>query len=643
MQTVHAFEPHDVETLHIPAEEATLLDHIRSDHATPFQLETEPGWRVCIYRVSEAEHILSIVMHHIISDGWSVDVLHRELAELYSLGIGGYDLSERSPLPIQYTDYSAWQKTSQSLHHERQLELWVERLGSSRPAEVLCDKPRPETLSGEAKVEEFRIQGKLYQDMREVCSRYNVTPHILLLTVFRATQYRLTGATDATIGTPNANRDRWEVKDMIGFFVNMQCIRTTVEEDTFEELLRQVEDVCVVSFSNQDVPFERLVSALQQERELSRNPLVQITFAYHAQQSITNISLDGLDVEVFGTTVTSRFDIEFHCFQNEDSIRGQCIYSTDLYEPETIESLISVFKVMLARGIDNPTIAVADIDLMTEDSLSRLHTVGLASHEVSDYGRQLSVVDVWKKQAKLCPDRTAVRDVSGEFTYSQLDTKSDVVAHWLKIKSLPAETLVSVLAGRSCTAIIVFLGILKAGLAYLPFDTKTPVGRVNAVLETLPGRKLVLIQGGIDMPQISCEDVEIVPISRIMENEATDHASTEKVSATSLAYVMFTSGSTGKPKGVMIEHQNILRLAKENNVVRNLPAACKTAHISSLAFDASTWEIYSTLLNGGTLICIDSMAVLDYMELSALFAKELPQALSHPAYYGNICSIYRVS
>ncbi|EFQ86146.1 hypothetical protein PTT_18688, partial [Pyrenophora teres f. teres 0-1] len=208
---------------------------------TPFNLRTEPGWRVSVYQCNKDDHVLSIVMHHIVSDGWSVDILMRELSTFYAASLQGQDpLSQVQPLPIQYRNFSVWQRQQAQIEEqEKQLSYWLTQLQTSRPAELLSDKPRPATLSGKADTRTVHISGPVYARLQQFCNAHGVTLFVALLAVFRATHFRLTGQDDATIGTVNANRDRWELKDMIGFFVNMQCLRIMVAEESFEELVQQ--------------------------------------------------------------------------------------------------------------------------------------------------------------------------------------------------------------------------------------------------------------------------------------------------------------------------------------------------------------------------------------------------------------------
>ncbi|KAG9191728.1 ATP-binding cassette, subfamily B (MDR/TAP), member 1 [Alternaria panax] len=626
-----------------PGDEYSRLDAIQRDQTTPFDLHSEPGWRVAVYRLGNNNHVLSIVMHHIVSDGWSVDVLMRELTTFYSASLRGQDpLSQVQPLPIQYRDFSLWQRQEAQIdEHQRQLSYWLAQLQTSRPAELLCDKPRPATLSGKADTRNLEIGDVLYAQLQQFCKERGVTLFVVLLAVFRATHFRLTGQDDATIGTANASRNRWELKDMIGFFVNMQCLRTTIVDESFEELVQQVQAVAVASFANQDVPFESIVSKLKKDRDLSRHPLVQLVFVVHSQRDLGELILEGVETEGLDGPATSRFDLEFHFYQKLDGLQGNVIFSTDLYTPETIENMLSVFNNVLERCLREPTVAIASLPLLTDTDYAKLDRMGLVQIQETGYPRESSIVDLFRQQASVYRSMIAVKDSTQEMTYSQLDEASDVIARWLRRRSLAPETLVGVFANRCCQTIVAFLGIMKAGLAYLPFDVKIPGKRMEAVLRSLPGQKIVLLGNNVQPSDMKLSNVEFVHITKTLDEGADDESGSQEPattffgpSATSLAYVMYTSGSTGKPKGVMVEHRGIVRLVRDNNIVQHLPVSRVMAHVSNLAFDASTWEIYVSLLNGGTLVCIEAMTALDPVAMLQTVSNcEITMAMLTPALF----------
>jgi hypothetical protein len=493
-----------------------LENSLKIDHETPFDLRTQPGWRVSVFELGPNDYVVSIVMHHIISDGWSVDVPQKEISAFYAAAIHHQDpLPCVEPLAIQYKDYALWQRQEQQIaEQEYQLNYWVSHLRTSQPPEFLCDKPRPTTLSGEAAVERLRIEGPLYDMLKLFCKQHSVTPNLVLLATYRATHYRLTGSTDANIGILNSNRDKWELKNIIGFFVNLQCIRLLVEEDTFEQLVKQSQKSMAAAFENQDVPdvpFENIVAKLKKDRDLSRNPLAQVIFAFNPQQNLGTFDLEGVSSEPIPVPPTTRFDMEFHFYQEQDYLQGEVLFSTDLYDPSTISNMLSIFEKVLSEGLGESTSPISSLPLLTKESSLELERLGLTAIDRLPYPRDQSLVDLSREQARTYPDGTAVKDNTSQLSYRELDHESDILTRWLLTTGgVAPEGLVGIFSGRSCNMVIAQLGILKASLACIPLDTRRPRGRLESMLSSLPSRKLVLTGTRDEFPDI--QDVEFVRI-----------------------------------------------------------------------------------------------------------------------------------
>ncbi|KAI1024610.1 hypothetical protein LB503_007110 [Fusarium chuoi] len=613
----------------VDAPDSDYLDLLKQEQTTPFDLTSEAGWRALLIRLNDTDYVLSIAMHHIVSDGWSIDVLRHDLSQLYAAALQGRDLaSAMNPLPIQYSDFAQWQKQeAQALEHEKQLDYWKKQLADCSPAKLPTDFPRPALLSGEAGVVPVSIDGQLYQNLREFCNENNTTSFAVLLAAFRAAHYRLTGVDDAVIGTPIANRNRWELDNIIGFFVNTQCMRITVDDqDTFGSLVSQVRATTTAAFENEDVPFERVVSTmLPGSRDHSRTPLAQLIFAVHSQKDLGRFELQGLESEVVASKAYTRFDIEFHLFQEADGLKGSCNFATDLFKPETVENVVSVFFQILRNGLEKPKVPISVLPLT--DGIEELRRLDLLRIKKVEYPRDASLVDIFRTQVAAYPDSLAVVDSSSRLTYSELDRQSDRLAARLRRQGMPAETLVGVLAPRSCEAIVAIIGILKANLAYLPFDVKSPSARLKDILSSIPGQTIVLLGSDVPVPELNLPDLEFMRIVDAIERcdtkdlNGNTYVEKSNPTATSLAYVLFTSGSTGRPKGVMVEHRVIVRLMT-SNIIPDFPVQPRSGHMFNIAFDGATYEIFFTLLNGGTLVCIDYMTTLDVKALQDVFRKE---------------------
>lgn len=331
-----------------------LVDALREDQLTPFKLQTEAGWRVRVYQLCQQDYCLSIVLHHIICDGWSMDLLWKELAVFYAAANRGQNpLSTVDPLPVQYRDYAVWQRQKDEDYWKPQLDYWTNQLRASPPAELPCDKARPVALSGRVEVHSVHIQHQLYESLQEFCKEFEVTPFVVLLAAFRAAHFLLTGVGDAVIGVPNANRGRWQDKDVLGLLVNLQCIRTKVGKETFVDLVRQVQAAMLAAFHRQETPFEMILSKLGIRRDLSRHPIFQIIMADHSQLAFQKFELEGVETEPIVPTVAAAFDLQLHIYQETGSLRVEVIYSADLFETATIEKVMQDWQVLLERGLSH--------------------------------------------------------------------------------------------------------------------------------------------------------------------------------------------------------------------------------------------------------------------------------------------------
>ncbi|KAJ6438063.1 ATP-dependent DNA helicase PIF1 [Purpureocillium lavendulum] len=370
--------------------------------------------------------------------------------------------------------------------------------------------------------------------------------------------------------------------------------------------------VASIREAGQDIPAIRHAAFTTREKDLSRHPLVQLALIFYSRVNQDKYAFSGIDTELVATPVTTRFDVELHFFREDHDFRVEVIYSTDLYKVSTIENMLEVVHRILLHGLAEPLTPILSLPLMTADDYAKLDSMGiLRTHTTNcsptSSSPTSSIIEVFQQQVAVTPDKVAVKDSTSRLTYAELDYASGVT-------------------------VTAFLGILKANLAYLPLDVRNPTGRIDTILACAPKCKLVLHGAHVQPPALQRDDVEFEKIANILNGPFKDRNDLQcptdaaKPIAGSLAYVMFTSGSTGRPKGVMVEHRCILRLVKHNNMVQYLPEACTMAHMSNIAFDVSTWEIYATLLNGGTLICIDVETMLEPGALGEAFIRDGVQA-----------------
>jgi amino acid adenylation domain-containing protein len=386
---------------------------------------------------------------------------------------------------------------------------------------------------------------------------------------------------------------------------------------TFSTLVQHVKHVVTEAVANQDVPFEQTVSACQSRaRDTSRNPLVSTLFAHHTQVHLGVVRLEGLSASrVPLPPPSTRFDMEFHLYQEDAGIRGEVLFATDLFKSSMIRCVVDVFQVILRTGVAGTPISCLPLRGIIPDALRHQ----LLQPKSPDYLRDKSIVDIWREQVCASHDAVAVQDNSSQLSYNELDQASDRLAAWLCSQSLLAESLVGVVAPRCCNTIAILLGVLKANLAYLPLDPRAQDGRIDTILSCTSNCHLVILGAGVKTPTVT-GIVRFVHMHEISSSSA-ELRITKSPLANSLAYVMYTSGSTGLPKGVMVEHRGIVRLVKNGTAVKGLPSPpnLRIAHLSNLAFNASTWEIWAALLNGGTLVCLDYETVVDPVALGKAF------------------------
>ena len=567
----------------------------------PFDLAKDPVLRVKMWQVATDEYVLLIAIHHIAADGWSIGVLNRELSAHYRAITTGSAV-ELPELSVQYADFTLWQRqwlTTEVL--EPQLSYWKQQLAAAPPLlELPTDRPRPAIQTFRGGTERFQLDALLTSRLRQLSYKSGTTLFMTLLTGFVVLMSRYSGQTDLVVGSPIANRNRQEIEGLIGFFVNTLALRFDMSPElTLKALLEQVRQVTQNAYDHQDLPFEMLVEELQLERNLDRNPLVQVMFAL--QNAPTNPwDLPGLRVEKTHWGLEAvRFDLEVHLWEVAEGLEGFCYYSSDLFDGATIARMMKHFQNLLEVIVTNLEQPVSQLPLLTAQERQQLLVEWNATQ--TDYPRDQCIHDLFTTQVAQNSNAVAVVFGQQKLTYQELNAQANQLAHYLQKLGVKPGVLVGICVERSVSMVVGLLAILKAGAAYVPLDTEYPKERLAFIIEDTQISVLLTTQKLTDaipkhQARVVCFDTDADAIALFSQQNPI-----AAVTPDNLAYVIYTSGSTGKPKGVAVTHRAVNRLVINTNYI-NIEPTDVIAQAANYAFDAATFEIWGALLNGARLV-----------------------------------------
>src|ERR1700685_862435 len=572
-----------------------------------FDLAAGPLIRGRLIQLAEQEHALLISMHHIVSDGWSVGVLFKELSVLYE----AYGRGEEDPLPelgVQYADYAAWQrKWMEGEVLGEQAEYWKKNLeGAPEMLELPADRVRPGRQDYAGAVLPVVLNEELTEGLKELSARQGTTLYMTLLAAWAVLLARLSGQPDVVVGTPVANRGRAEVENLIGFFVNMVAVRVDVGgRARVGELLQRVKEQALAAQQHQDIPFEQVVELLQPVRSLAHSPLFQVTFTW-LEGLEERPQLPGLKagrLQLLPQRM-SKFDMALMVQESEGRIEGVGGYATALFERGTVERYLGYFTRLLEGMVAGDEQVVDGLSILPDEEWQ--HVV----HEWNDAQAEIPrgcVHELLEEQVERTPEAVALHYEGQKLTYAELNRRANRRAQYLRGWGVGAETRVGVCLERSLEMVVTMLGILKAGGVYVPLDAEYPEERLKWMMEDAAIGMVVTERRFVDeLPVGATQRVPVVCVDGedggLAEESAAENVGVE-VDGGQLAYVMYTSGSTGKPKGVMVTHGNVVRLVRNTNYVRFGPEKV-IGHVSNVMFDASTFEIWGALLNGGGLAVV---------------------------------------
>ncbi|TWH51405.1 amino acid adenylation domain-containing protein [Dulcicalothrix desertica] len=618
------------------AEQEQQLEKIVTKEALrPFNLESDCLLRVHLYRLADNNHVFVAVMHHIVSDAWSLGIMVKELSQCYTAFCSS-KASALPPLSLQYADFAYWQRNIfEKTQLQQQIDYWKQELGGNiEPLELPTDFPRPAITSYSGSEIPFVIERKYYEGFKKLCEVQGATLFMGLLGVFKTLLMRYSGQEDLLVGTPIANRHHKQTEELIGFFVNTLVIRTDLSDNpSFLNLLLGIKEKTLQAYAHQDVPFEKLVEELQPERNLSHNPLFQVMFVMQNAQ-IGELELPGLNLSPLPMkSTTVKFDLSLSMSETEQGLEGVWEYNTDLFAATTISRMIEHFQNLLAEIVINPQQRVSELRLLKQAEQHQLLQNWRLNVEPLDEQLQKLCIHQWFEiQVERTQGAIAVEYEQQQLTYRELNERANQLAHYLQSKKVGAEVLVGICVERSLEMVVGILGILKAGGAYVPLDPTYPQERLALILESQVSVLLTQQRLISNLPHhdcVVCLDTDWQAISQHSKENLV-----QLVQPENLAYLIYTSGSTGKPKGVMIQHCSLVNYTMARITECRLNSSDKVLQFASISFDGAVAEIFSTLAKGATLVLrtpgmLTVTTFVEYCRNYKVTVLELPTAYWH--------------
>lgn len=592
--------------------EETVKNLLMTDSLYCFDLENGPLLRVNLYQLSDSQWILSYVMHHIISDGWSMGILIKELFELYA---SKGDHRNLLPLSIQYKDYANWQAeqlTSDALQVHK--NYWINKFSGELPVlELPTDKSRPQIKTFNGRTVTKKLQAENFTKLKDYSRARGGTLFMGLLGVVNALLYRYSNQNDIIIGTPAAGRDHIDLEKQVGLYLNTLALRTSFQgKESFNELFDTVRTVTLEAFEHQIYPFDQVVDSLNIQRDPARSPLFDVMLTLQDSDFIEDKSNDSSNFSVRSyedsESFTSKFDLTFDFVQAGEDFAASIEYNSDIYQPETIVKMITHFEILLASILGNPLQAVNELEFLSPIEKTEILTV--FNNTKIDYPSDKTILDLFENQVKLNPDAVAVIFQETKLTYFELNEKSNQLAQYLgNTLQIKANDFVGIMLDRSEKMIIAILGVLKAGAAYVPIDPEIPQQRKQYILNDTQLKILITQRDYID--ELSYFDGTSLVLEDIEKYEISKFNNEVQINQTDLAYVIYTSGSTGTIKGVLIEHSGLVNMAFDHIRKLELTPSDNVLQFMSISFDGSVLDIFMTLLSGGSLVLLSKDIIGD--------------------------------
>ena len=604
-------------------QERAACELISREMEQPFDLERGPLVRFLLLRFKPGEHLFVTIISHLISDGWSLGIFNRELAELYD----AFRQGKPSPLPdppLQFADYAFWQhQWFQGEVRQRQLAYWKEHLqGAPALLELPTDHPRQPVQAGRLALHHFDIPQELAQSLRILAQQENATPFMLLLAAFQVLLYRYTNQPDIVIGTVTANRGDARLESLIGFFANTLALRTTLSAElSFHELLQRVRSTTIEAYSHAEAPFDQVVNALRIEQNLSYAPLLQVTFFLQDEQMYRPY-FRHLQVEPFPfvpfpfRSGLARFDLLLEMADRETGLSGSFEYDSELFEPETIARLAGHLQTLFAGIVADPHQAITRLPLLT--ALERRQILVEWNATASPLPEEKCLPHLFEQQVKDTPRACAVIFEGERLTYQELNAQANQLAHYLQKLGVGPEVLVGVYLERSLEMLVALLGVLKAGGAYVPLDPQLP--RERLAFQLSDAQVTVLLTQEHLQARLPVSPAHVLSLDtqwELIAQQSTQNPLNKALPA-NLAYLIYTSGSTGRPKGVQVLHRGLLNFLLSMLRRPGLSGRDVLLAITTISFDIAGLELFLPLLCGAQVVIASQEVVGDGARLALL-------------------------
>ncbi len=590
--------------------ESAVCDAVHQEIGKPFDLNHDRLLRARLFRVCDDEHVLVLVIHHIVSDAWSLGVLLSELSGFYREQKSG-EAYTPPLLSVQYVDYVAWQRNvSSGARFDKQIAYWRQRLSDLTPLELPSDRARPVTPSNSGGSEGFIIEGQLLEQCRKLCQQQRVTPFVLMLAVFKVLLHRYTAATDIGVGIPVAGRNTPGSENLIGCFLNTLVLRTDLSgAPTFSELLSSVRQTAIEGQAHQDVPFEQILQVLEPERSTGRSPLFEVLFNYIDMGS-TGLDLEGLDVSQFGTLVQlTKFDLTCYVYGGPQQLTVTFDYATDLFEAETIRMMLRHFRNLLKSAVAHPADAIDHLIMRDEQECQRIADLqSLPSSEVIP-ARALdqTIVEWFSERAHAQPDQAAVITADETVSRGELELLANRAAagitQWCAQRDQPLQGRIGLMFEHVPNMVAAMLAVMKSGHAFVPLDPTAPDIRLANIVDDADVSMIIVDDSltGLSVAALP----EMLHWSQLVEGTAAFELTIESLAPDLPAYLLYTSGSTGSPKGVLQTHRGLMHHACAFSNALSLSPDDRLSLLSAFTFDTAIQDIFAALLSGAALCAVN--------------------------------------